>query len=192
MTSETLVNPARAKGAIRRITGELGVYHEALRTWVCQAQDGARALGQAPPPAKRPGSRHWRKSSASRVELMRSCAKRARISPRRSSTAPSADLSVHRGFLIGGDGACVMSVAMAGKERSGWGVSERVHAGPRGRVVLDQENLPARRLHASVLSCHCQASPSPPCAPSAAGPPPTAAPTTSARTSGPPRLGSGP
>ena len=35
---EALADPARAKGAIRRITDELGVHPEALRTWVKKAQ----------------------------------------------------------------------------------------------------------------------------------------------------------
>ena len=38
MTLEALANPARAKGAIRRIAEELGVHPEALRTWVKKAQ----------------------------------------------------------------------------------------------------------------------------------------------------------
>ena len=38
MALEALAEPARAKGAIRRIGEELGVHPEALRTWVKKAQ----------------------------------------------------------------------------------------------------------------------------------------------------------
>ena len=38
MALDALADPARAKGAIRRIGEELGVHPEALRTWVKKAQ----------------------------------------------------------------------------------------------------------------------------------------------------------
>ena len=61
---------------------------------------------------------------------------------------PMDPLILERGsevFSLGGDGACAVSVVMVGKVGPGWGVSERGHAEPCGRVVFDQENLPARK-----------------------------------------------
>ena len=46
MALEALADPARAKGAIRRIADELGVQPEALRSWVKKAQiDQGTRLG---------------------------------------------------------------------------------------------------------------------------------------------------
>lgn len=43
MTLEALADPARAKGAIRRITDEMGVHPEALRSWV---RGSAKSVGE--------------------------------------------------------------------------------------------------------------------------------------------------
>ena len=61
MVLETMADPARTKGAARRIAKELGVRPKALRFWVEKAQvDGglrgisvSKQQGQAPP--TRPG-----------------------------------------------------------------------------------------------------------------------------------------
>ena len=51
---EALADPARAKGAIRRIAEELGVHPEALRTWVKKAQiDQGTWLGTTTDEAQR-------------------------------------------------------------------------------------------------------------------------------------------
>ena len=51
---EALADPARAKGAIRRIADELGVHPEALRTWVKKAQvDGGLRPGTTTDQAQR-------------------------------------------------------------------------------------------------------------------------------------------
>ena len=54
MTLEGLADPARAKGAIRRIADELGVDPEALRSWVKKAQvDGGLRPGTTTDQAQR-------------------------------------------------------------------------------------------------------------------------------------------
>ncbi|OLO48447.1 hypothetical protein BKH31_02270 [Actinomyces oris] len=51
---EALADPARAKGAIRRIGEELGVHLEALRSWVKKAQvDGGLRPGTTTDQAQR-------------------------------------------------------------------------------------------------------------------------------------------
>ena len=92
---ETLADPARAKGAIRRIADELGVHPEALRTWVKKAQvDGGRRPGTTTDEAQRIKElekevRELRRANA----ILKSAS--ACLS-RRSVSARPADLPVHR------------------------------------------------------------------------------------------------
>ena len=92
---EALADPARAKGAIRRIADELGVHPEALRTWVKKAQiDQGTWLGTTTDEAQRI------KEPALEVRELR----RANAIPksasaclsRRSVSARPVDLPVHR------------------------------------------------------------------------------------------------
>ncbi|WP_141759071.1 MULTISPECIES: transposase [Actinomyces] len=54
MALDALADPARARGAIRRIADELGVHLEALRTWVKKAQvDGGLRPGTITDEAER-------------------------------------------------------------------------------------------------------------------------------------------
>ena len=95
MTLEALADPARAKGAIRRIGEELGVHPEALRTWVKKAQvDGGLRPGTTTDEAQRIKElekevRELRRANA----ILKSAS--ACLS-RRSVSARPADLPVHR------------------------------------------------------------------------------------------------
>ena len=54
MALEALADPARAKGASRRIADELGLHPEALRTWVKKAEvDGGLRPGTTTDQARR-------------------------------------------------------------------------------------------------------------------------------------------
>ena len=95
MALEALAEPARAKGAIRRIGEELGVHPEALRTWVKKAQvDGGLRPGTTADQAQRIkepalGVRELRRANA----IPKSAS--ACLS-RRSVSARPVDLPVHR------------------------------------------------------------------------------------------------
>ena len=92
---DALADPARAKGAIRRIGEELGVHPEALRTWVKKAQvDGGLRPGTTTDEAQRIKElekevRELRRANA----ILKSAS--ACLS-RRSVSAHPADLPVHR------------------------------------------------------------------------------------------------
>ena len=96
MTLEALADPARAKGAIRRIAEELGVHPEALRSWVKKAQvDGGLRPGTTTDEAariKEPALevRELRRANAI-LKSASACLSRRSVSARR------ADLPVHRG-----------------------------------------------------------------------------------------------
>ena len=95
MALDALADPARAKGAIRRIGEELGVHPEALRTWVKKAQvDGGLRPGTTTDQAQRIKElekevRELRRANA----ILKSAS--ACLS-RRSVSAHPADLPVHR------------------------------------------------------------------------------------------------
>ena len=96
MTLDTLADPTRAKGAIRRIADELGVHPEALRTWVKKAQiDGGLRPGTTTDEAARIREpaleiRELRRAN----EILRKASTYLR--PGRSVSARPADLPVHR------------------------------------------------------------------------------------------------
>ena len=93
---DALADPARAKGAIRRIADELGVHPEALRTWVKKAQvDGGLRPGTTTDEAARIREpaleiRELRRAN----EILRKASTYLR--PGRSVSARPADLPVHR------------------------------------------------------------------------------------------------
>ena len=95
MALDALADPARAKGAIRRIADELGVHPEALRTWVKKAQvDGGLRPGTTTDEAQRIKElekevRELRRANA----ILKSAS--ACLS-RRSVSARPVDLPVHR------------------------------------------------------------------------------------------------
>ena len=95
MTLEALADPARAKGAIRRIADELGVHPEALRTWVKKAQiDQGTRPGTTTDEAQRikeleKGVRELRRADA----IPKSA---SACLPRWSVSARPVDLPVHR------------------------------------------------------------------------------------------------
>ena len=101
MTLDTLADPTRAKGAIRRIADELGVHPEALRTWVKKAQvDGGLRPGTTTDEAQRIKElekevRELRRANA----ILKSAS--ACLS-RRSVSARPVDLPVHRDQEGGG------------------------------------------------------------------------------------------
>ena len=92
---DALADPARAKGAIRRIGEELGVHPEALRTWVKKAQvDGGLRPGTTTDEAQRIKElekevRELRRANAI-LKSASACLSRWSVSAR------PADLPVHR------------------------------------------------------------------------------------------------
>ena len=81
--------------AIRSVAEKIGCTSETLRHWVRQAErDTGRRLGLTTDERRGPRSRSVR--SASSAVPTRSCARRQRISPRRSSTADRSNGRVHR------------------------------------------------------------------------------------------------
>ena len=95
MTLDALADPARAKGAIRRIADELGVHPEALRTWVKKAQvDGGLRPGTTTDEAQ------WIKELEKEVRKLRRAnailKSASACLSRRSVSARPVDLPVHR------------------------------------------------------------------------------------------------
>ena len=92
---EALADPARAKGAIRRIGEELGVHPEALRTWVKKAQvDGGLRPGTTTDEAQRIKELEKEVRELRRANAILNSA--SACLSRRSVSARPADLPVHR------------------------------------------------------------------------------------------------
>ena len=95
MTLEALADPARAKGAIRRIADELGVHPEALRTWVKKAQvDGGLRPGTTADQAQRIKELEKEVRELRRANAIPKSA--SACLSRRSVSARPVDLPVHR------------------------------------------------------------------------------------------------
>ena len=111
---EALADPARAKGAIRRIAEELGVHPEALRTWVKKAQvDQGTRPGTTTDEAQRIKElekevRELRRANAI-LKSASACLSRRSVSARR------ADLPVHRGQEGGDRGLADLHHAQRGR-----------------------------------------------------------------------------
>ena len=95
MVLEALADPARAKGAIRRIADELGVHPEALRTWVKKAQiDQGTWLGTTTDEAQRIKELEKEVRKLRRANAIPKSA--SACLSRRSVSARPVDLPVHR------------------------------------------------------------------------------------------------
>ena len=92
---EALADPARAKGAIRRIADELGVHPEALRTWVKKAQiDQGTRPGTTTDEAQR--IKELEKEGREPLRANAILKSASACLSRRSVSARPADLPVHR------------------------------------------------------------------------------------------------
>ena len=125
---DALADPARAKGAIRRIADELGVHPEALRTWVKKAQiDQGTRPGTTTDQAQRIKElvkeiRELRRANA----ILKSAS--ACLS-RRSVSARPVDLPVHRDQEGGVWGlADLQGASLAPESRSPRARDSRSHA----------------------------------------------------------------
>ena len=81
--------------AIGSIAAKIGCNAETLRGWVGRPS-ATRGNGPGRPATTGSGSRHWSGKSANCARPTRSCARRRRILPRRSSTAGPSHDRVHR------------------------------------------------------------------------------------------------